>query len=446
MRPLLAWPDSPASPELPLKIAAGKSALPVLAGLCLLVVALHLASISGQLRLACFDDEAVFAALADPARYEGNLLLDFSLGRFYGQWKFWFLSQLLALPSAWSLGVVRAACLLLPALACGWWLGRALRSAVAGPLVSALWLATFAVFPGYQPFLSNPLLLLGLSLIFVAAGCVLETDRPGSFPLWRMLAILCFSAALVMHEVFLPFLAVIVWSKLLFGPSSIRLKSWGAFLAPYVAVAGAYVLIYFALKKQGAALGWSYDGTELRLRPAVITHALLRYTVSALPGFEIVFTRAIGAAHFYGPAEIFQRIVLHLRWQDVAVALLVGFVVAKLAARLSRTSAPRLSLAAACLTASLIFLPSLLIALTPKYQEMARRLWPPYYYGGLGLPFFWLLVGLGLWRLLAAARQRNDFTARCMVALIALGVAFAHGATSAINREAVQRLLLEPFR
>ncbi len=417
----------------------------VFVALCLGVVGVDVALLSAPLKLATADDVGVLRGLQSSAAHDINLLIDFSIGRFYAGWKFWFLSQVFAQENPFFVVATRTVFLVLPAASCVWFFVRVLRSHAAGALVAVLWLATFSFFPGYQAFFSNPLLLIGTALIFAAAACVVETNS-SNLRTSRALALVLFSAALLMHEVFLCFLAVIVWAKASSSSRPPTARAWLDFVAPFIVIAGVYTTIYVTLRHQAAPLGIIYDGAQFQLRPGATLNALGRFTFAAFPGFELVFNRATTTGeHFYSLDEFLRRFLANAQTTDVAVALVIFASVARLLSLLKHETPPRQTTVLVVAAVMLIFLPSLLIALTPKYQLRAFHRWPPYYYGALMIPFFWLLLVGASWRALAAIKHRSRTIVRYAPMLLAAAVAVLHLAIAAANRDAVRQMLDAPF-
>lgn len=387
---------------------------------------LSLAVVGHGLRVVCFDDSAAHAGWFDPAVDSSNLLLDYSAGRFYAPFKFAVLGWLLGEASPLVHTCVRIAALAIGAAGAAWfcarWMDRPRDVLVAGGLV----LACFPFYEGYQAFFSNPLLFLGLGAMCGSAA-LQDSRGPGA----RALSLVLLALALLCHELFVLFfvLHVAAEARAAGGPSA------GIFrrLLPGGILIAAYVALNLALKSRALI---DYEGVRLSTDPVAALHSVIRYTVSAWPGFEIWFDRAApGALPARSPGDAFALLVDNLDPLSLVLAAGAALLAHHQLGRAPAKPARALGLTV-LLFGALTVLPNLLPALTEKYQiwAMQRRL--PYYYGALGLVF-------GACGLLVAAR-RICGASRLARAGFAAGIGLATLATQTMNREVAHRLKLRP--
>lgn len=128
----------------------------------------------------------------------------------------------------------------------------------------------------------------------------------------------------------------------------------------------------------------TYDGTHIALDIPAASNALLRQTISALPGFELIATRSqpgTASGSFWRPSSQMIELVRELPgwgWILILLQIAATAVLARVALRGAGTSARTLVVVAIC-----IVLPNIPISLTPRYQLFAHhRMYPHWHNQG----------------------------------------------------------------
>jgi hypothetical protein len=399
------------------------------AGLCVLCLLVSLVHLLSPVLVANVDDADFLSAVSKPEVREALVGLDFSLGRFYAELKFTLLGWAYLCESPWWIG--------------GWRLGIAcLQLSLGGLLVSDLlgdrrWGLLFALLlagsacyvPTYHLLVSYP--QVGLGLVFVEASWLLwlrglRLDSPAC----RGGAMAFLALSLLMHEVFLCFLSVHV----LLALRESRLHRLRHLWAPLL-IALAYGLLFLATARLGRLGGASYGGTELNWNLPAILWSMAVQGLSSLPGAELLIDRA--AVHFLAAPSL--RCIDKSTTLDWLLGAGAGLVSLGLLTGLWRGPGRRTSLLGVLVCASLGFMPSLLISLTPKYQEWSHHRIFPYIYAAFGTGFFILAL---LWFLSWAGQSmaRRAGLLRLASWLFALGLCFIVVASRSISRRSVEEL------
>ena len=388
---------------------------------------IRLAYLSHNIRITCFDDTVIHAGWTDSSINNNNLLMDYSIGRFYAPFKFAILGSLQGSASPLVHTLARIVSLLIAASGAAWFCSSYTGHRNDSLVATTLFLSTYPYFEGYQAFFSNPLLLLGLGAICTSAVLFNYSNS-----IARACGLVLFALALFCHEVFIPFLLLhlilLLSNKREGGAAQLRQ------LAPAFTILIAYCALYFSLRIYAHG---TYDGVQPSLNPHAFAKALCRYSLAGLPGAEIWFDRnTIATIPIRSESAVLAIISNHTNLYTVVLSLAAGWLV-YYHLSFTKNEQIRTRFLPVIFLLSLVILPNVLPSITVKYQIWAMQRRIPYYYGTLGLTFLYS----GLFHLFRFMNLNHKF----QVITISIIVLYIVLTTQAMNPEVVSRLIAHPI-